>query len=140
MFTGVHILSPDAYDDLPANGCIVRESYRKWVDEGRTVAAVIDQSPWWDLGTLQAYLEANLAFASGELTWPDLPIGRDGNMIHPGAELGHKCRVRSTLIGEGASVDSGVELDRCVVWDGAAVKTNLSRSIVTARGIVSVPE
>src|SRR5690606_26610580 len=38
MFTGVHVLSRAAFEDLPAEGCIVRASYRRWIDGGAVVA------------------------------------------------------------------------------------------------------
>jgi len=73
MFTGVQILSSRAWGDLPEQGDIVEHSYLRWLARGETVAAVVDDSPWLDVGvSLRGYLEANLALASGRITWPGI--------------------------------------------------------------------
>ena len=72
MFAGVHILSRDAFQDLPEQGCIIRHANRKWVDEGAMVIGVVDDSPWSDVGSVEAYERINRDFASGKLTWPGL--------------------------------------------------------------------
>jgi len=52
-FTGVHVLSQRAFADLPEEGCIARAAYRRWLDGGLRVGAVLDESPWRDLGRLR---------------------------------------------------------------------------------------
>lgn len=42
MFTGVHILAPEAFDAMPESGCVIRSAYRRWVDMGAPVLGVID--------------------------------------------------------------------------------------------------
>jgi len=126
IFTGVHVLSARAFDDLPESGCIVRESYFRWMERGEVVAAHIDGSEWRDLGTLDAYLQSNLDLASGRLPWPNVKPGSDGF----GARQ---------VIGEGATVAPGVTLEDVVVWPGAQVERDLKRAIVTPIGVVQVP-
>src|SRR5262249_54921504 len=60
MFTGVHVLSERALAALPEEGCIIRRSYRRWIDEGEVVAGIVDGGPWRDLGTPSEYLCANI--------------------------------------------------------------------------------
>lgn len=72
MFAGVHILSAQAFDDLPEQGCIIRHSYRKWLGQDAVVMSIVDDSPWSDVGTLEAYDQVNAAFANGTLTWPGI--------------------------------------------------------------------
>ncbi|MDH5492511.1 MAG: NDP-sugar synthase [Myxococcales bacterium] len=130
MFTGVHILSPRAFRDLPERGCIVRRSYRRWIDEGDVVTGFVDDSPWMDLGTPEAYLRANLELASGRLPWPGVQPGAGGSLIHPEAEVGAGAEVIESVVGPGARVDPGLRLERCVLWAGASAQTDLRQAIV----------
>ena len=129
MFTGVHVLSRAAFADLPESGCIVRHAYRSWVDRGAVVAGHVDESPWRDLGTLEAYLEANLAAA------------RDagGALVAPSARLGRGATLREVVVGEGAEIGAAVTLERTVVWAGARVFWDLRDAVVTPSRVVPVP-
>jgi len=125
MFTGVHVLSPDAFADLPERGCIVQHAYRRWVDDAdRVVAAHVDDSPWTDIGTLAAYLEANLAL---------------GDVVHPSARV-ERSSLERCVLGEGAHV-TDASLTRVVVWPGARVGAELDGlhdAIVTPTHVVRV--
>lgn len=126
MFTGVHVLSPRAFGDLPERGCIVQASYRRWVDEGAVVAGWTEHAPWRDLGTLAAYLDANVAFAGSEA------------LVDPSATVSTRASLRGAVIGAGAVVGD-VTLERVVVWPDAVVEGDLRDAIVTPQGVVSVP-
>ncbi len=130
MFTGVHVLSPEAFPDLPESGCIIRSSYRRWVDRGAPVLGLIDDSPWADLGTISEYHRLNLELASGLFTWPGV-APRGGCILPAGVEPSE--RVRSCVIGEGAVIGDQVTLDRCVVWPGTHVTQSAARTVLTPR-------
>ncbi len=127
MFTGVHVLSRAAFEDLPTEGCIVRASYRRWIDTGAVVAGHVDESPWRDLGTPAAYLAANVAAAEAQ---------PDGCLVHPDARIGEGASLRQTVLGAGCRVAPGVHLERVVVWDGVTVTESLADAIVTPKTIV----
>jgi mannose-1-phosphate guanylyltransferase len=113
MFTGVHVLSPRAIEELPERGCIVRTAYRRWVDGGEVVAGFADTSDWRDLGTPREYLRANLDLASGRLRFPSVhPIGGEN------------------VIGEGATIAPGVRVERSVVWPGTRVEADADGAIL----------
>lgn len=138
MFTGVHVLSPRAFADLPLDGCIIRHAYRRWVDGGAVVAGHVDETPWRDLGTLRAYLEANADMAAGRLRWSGLPAPTGTSLVDPGAAVAEGARLHESVVGRGARVAAGVELHRVVVWPGAEVRTSLRDAIVTPRTVVDV--
>jgi mannose-1-phosphate guanylyltransferase len=138
MFTGVHVLSPAAFDALPEEGCIVRKSHRRWVDEGHVVAGVVDESPWRDLGTLAEYLAANLDLARGALSWPGITPGPNGSLIHPAAVIEPGAVVTESVVGEGARIAGGVRVHRSVVWDGAAVTGDVDGVCVARERIVGI--
>jgi NDP-sugar pyrophosphorylase family protein len=135
MFTGVHVLDPRAFRDLPESGCIIRTAYFAWLERGETIAGVVDPGPFADLGTLDAYLDANVALAEGRSRVPP-PLALPA--VHPGAHVGQGARITSSIVGEGARVAEGVRLTRCVLWPGAEALDDAEDTIFTKRGAVRV--
>jgi mannose-1-phosphate guanylyltransferase len=128
MFTGVHVLAPRALDELPDEGCIIRESYRGWVARG-AARAVVSDAPWRDLGTLEQYLAANV----------ELARRAGGNLVHPEARVAESAHLDACVVGRGASVADGARLSRVVVWDGATARPGeLADAVVTPRRMVPV--
>lgn len=134
MFTGVHVLSQEAFDDLPASGCIVRHSYRKWVDEGRPVVGVLDGNDWRDLGTLESYLHTNLAFASGVLKWPGITADERGIVD---ADCHAPTRPLSMSVTPTTALDGGVPHRITSAGTPAAIRR---RSSVPAPGFAEVTD
>ena len=130
MFTGVHILSPEAFDAMPEQGCVIRTAYRHWVDRGTLVLGIIDDSPWADLGTISEYHRLNLELASGSFRWPGVRP-HEGCILPASFESSEQ--VAHSVLGEGVQLGTGVTLDRCVVWP----RTTVTRS---ARNAVLTPE
>jgi mannose-1-phosphate guanylyltransferase len=137
-FTGVHVLSRRAFADLPVEGCIARKAYRRWIDAGERVGAVIDEAPWRDLGTLREYLDGNLELAGGALASPYVPPGQAGSLIAPDARVASTAMLDRCVIGPRATVAGGVRLSRVVVWDDATVTQDASDAVITPRGLVPV--
>lgn len=125
MFTGTHVLSPQVFDELPEQGCIVRHAYRRWVDDGSTIAGFVDESTWLDLGTTQRYLEASLKLVEKE------------SLVSETARLDPDAIIDSCVIGDGARVGAH-RLRRCIVWPDASIAQDLDNAIVTPSIIVRV--
>jgi mannose-1-phosphate guanylyltransferase len=125
MFTGVHVFDARAWQDLPEEGCIIRHSYRRWIDRGETVAAVVDDSPWFDLGTPRAYLEANLALAAPEAR---------SVVKHPTADVHPAADVESCVLGEGAAITGPAVLREVVAWPAARITASDARAIYLGDG------
>ena len=138
MFTGVHVLSPRAFRDMPERGCVVRSAYRRWIDTGETVGGIVDETPWRDVGSLATYLAANLAAARGDLGWPGLDSAVDGVLRAPTAVIEPGAVLDQVVLGERAIVRAGVRAERVVVWDGATLDEDASGAIVTSRGIIPI--
>jgi NDP-sugar pyrophosphorylase family protein len=130
MFTGVHVLSARAIADLPDEGCVIREGYRRWLDRGESIAGFEDARPWRDLGTPREYLAANLDLARGALRWP----GHAPAAIHPSARV--EGEVVDCVVGERAEIARGVRLERCVVWPGTPVRADARDAILIPGSIV----
>jgi mannose-1-phosphate guanylyltransferase len=140
MWTGVQILDRRAFADLPERGDIFEHAYLPWLARGELIASITDDSPWFDVGvTPRHYLDANLAFARGELSWPGLPPADDGLLIAPSAQVGPGTQLEHVVLGERTVVEPGAELRRVVLWPGARAGGVLHDAIVTTQGtIVSV--
>lgn len=124
MFTGVHILSREAIRDLPAEGCVVQQGYRRWLREGKVIAAIDDPNPWRDLGTIGEYARAHLELVKGD------------NLIGQDVSYG-TARVERSLLGHGASVSGGSRLAEVIVWPGVNVDGDYAQCILTGDHIVS---
>ena len=128
MFTGAHILAPDAFSAMPESGCVIRSAYRHWVDSGAPVLGIVDESPWADLGTISEYQRLNLELASGSFTWPG--VQPRGGCILPAA-FEPRSSIHRSVIGEGAVIAEGIHLERCVVWPGTRVSRSATNAVLT---------
>lgn len=133
MFTGVHVLSPEAFDAMPEQGCVIRTAYRRWVDRGAPVLGIVDESPWADLGTIPEYHRLNLELASGSFRWPG--VSPRGGCILP-AGLEPSQHLQRCVIGKGARIAEGVSLRRCVVWPEARVDRSAQNAIFADERVI----
>lgn len=126
MFTGISILSGAAVLDLPENGCLVRQGYRRWLDRGEHVQGVIETAPFRDLGTPNEYLAAHLE-----------ALGERASVVEPGARI-EGARLAGVYVGAGAVVEPGVTLERAVVWPGTVVRESDRDVILVPSGRLAV--
>jgi mannose-1-phosphate guanylyltransferase len=134
MFTGVYVLSADIREDLPDNGCIVRHSLRRWLARGDRVSAIVDDNPWFDLGTIPSYARVTFGLLDGSIDFPgefaEPTRSRVGAAtVAAGARIGAYCDV-----GDGAVVDGEGALQRVIAWPGARVTAPAEGVIVTTGG------
>ncbi len=125
-FAGIHVLGSDLRKSLPARGCLVGDVLLPALRRGATVR-VFGIEAFRDIGTLDAYLDANLAWLAsrGEPSW-----------MGPGARVSSDVTVRASVVGARARVEGAGTLDACVVWPGATVRAPLSRAVATDGEIV----
>lgn len=131
MFTGVHILAPEAFEAMPESGCVIRTAYRRWVDGGAPVLGVVDDSPWADLGTVSDYHRVNLELASGLFRWPGVvPI--EGSLLAADRlTSGYHSTIRNSVVGADVEIAEGASIDACVVWPGSVITRSASRAVIT---------
>lgn len=141
-FTGVHAMRRDALDRVPAGfACIVRTAYTELVPAGR-VAAQRHTGTWFDVGTPQAYLAANLAALDGTLPLPLDPRARAERFVPPGESLafGGATLVGPVWVGAGVQVDPGAQIGpRTVLGDGCHVGAGASLQDTVVWAGCSVP-
>lgn len=129
LFTGVHVLSPEALDLLPSGESdIVDRVYGPLLENGAFVQSVVETGRWLDLGDPSGYLDAHLQLA---------PEG----LVDPGAKVSSRAKVVRSVVGAGAVIEAGAKVEDCVLWPGSRVQPGeeLSRVIVTGKGQVRVP-
>jgi len=139
MFSGSHIISSRLFRYLPNRefSGIVDEVYQPLLQTNReTIAGVVDDGLWFDIGTPQRYLSASRALleaiVGGGVAAPDDSRVRGDSLVARSAAAGGTL-VRSTV---GArSVVKG-ELHDTTVWDDCAIGGNARlESCVVAHGV-----
>jgi mannose-1-phosphate guanylyltransferase len=129
-FVGVQVVGPAMRAGLPVEGCLVGDAYLPALREGARIDARELAGAWDDVGSLDAYLEANAAW-----------LRRAAVSCHvgPGARVDPEVDVTGSVIGAGARVTGRGRLARCVVWPGASARAPLADAVVTTGGRVVGP-
>ena len=124
-YLGCALLGDRALAALPRAGCLVGDVLLPLLRAGAHVEVQRFDGPWLDVGSLEAYLAANM-------TWlVDQNIGR---FVGRGAQL-HDATVERSVVGVEAVLDSGAHIDRCVVWPGARVPAGSHSARIFAPGV-----
>jgi NDP-sugar pyrophosphorylase family protein len=142
MYTGVQILSPRAFRDLPENGCVIRHSYRNWLARGERVMAVVDPASFRDAGiSPRHYWQANQSLLQAQEPWPGIHPDQHQNVVAPDVHVPSSTAVHQCAIGAGANIAPNLRLERCIIWPNATVTQNLTDTIVLPNGAqVAVPQ
>jgi mannose-1-phosphate guanylyltransferase len=122
-FLGIHVVGGALRQRLPPRGGLIEDLYIPALARGATLRALLHEDRWHDVGTVAAYLEANLAWldARGLASWSGA-----------GARVSERVALDRCVIGAGATVDGEGSLARCVVWPGARAAAPLHGAVVTS--------
>jgi mannose-1-phosphate guanylyltransferase len=125
-FLGIHVLGESLRARLPERGCLVGDVYIPALERGLRLTALLHDGPFFDIGSVESYLDANLAW---------LRARRLERWMGPRARIAPGAILHETVVGEGASVSGDGSLERCVVWPGAEATGPLADAVV-APGLV----
>ncbi len=118
---GTYVLEPEALAEWMGSGnvSIERSIFPKLIDAGRRVFGFVTDAYWIDLGTPQTYLRAHFDILEGEVEGEQYaaPFVANGAIVDHRAHLG-----RWVVVGAGASVGPGAEIDDSVLHAGAVVE------------------
>jgi mannose-1-phosphate guanylyltransferase len=128
-FLGIHVLGEELRGALPERGCLVGDVYLPAMRRGARVRAFFTDAPFWDIGTLEAYLDANLAW---------LAARGATSFVAPGAQVDPAVALEGAIVLEGARATGVGALTRVVVWEGAACVAPLASAVVAPEGIAVV--
>ncbi|MFZ2279362.1 MAG: sugar phosphate nucleotidyltransferase [Prosthecobacter sp.] len=132
LFTGIYACDPAIHDWItPGKVESVIPIFLNMLRSGAKLGAVvIDEGSWWDLGSRTAYLSAHSALN-----------GMYGPAIDPAAQIEAGAVLRGiNVIGAGAVIEAGTQLEDSIVWPGGRVKAGadlkrcIVRSGITAAG------
>ena len=123
QFLGIHVLGAALRERLASPGGLVEDVLVPALARGEVVRAFEFHGAWHDIGTLESYREANLAWlaARGLASW-----------VAPDARVASSVSLDRSLVGAGAVVEGEGSLARCIVWPGARAVAPMHDRIVTA--------
>ena len=160
-FTGIHILEPAIFDEIPAGRKVEinSEIYPRLIAAGKMIRGYVHSGLWRELGTPQLYIDGSIALLrdgrdgflqnikvmegiyldkvvvpKDALLEPPLLVGR-------GSLLGPKCSLQGSVVGKQVRLGKGCALRSTIVWDGARIGdgAHLSECIVTS-GVYVPPD
>jgi NDP-sugar pyrophosphorylase family protein len=160
MFSGTHLIANRIFDYLPDKDFsgIVDEVYQPILDSGReTIAGVVDDGLWFDIGTPQRYMSASRTLLDlmvrGQLAGArDTQIAGD-SLVHDTGRvsgtiarsiIGERSVVEGTLTGtvvwDDCRIAKGVVLDSCIVAHGVEIAAPLTlRNVLICRDDEAIP-
>ena len=130
MFSGSHVISSRIFRYLPEKDFsgIVDEVYQPLLDAGtETLAGVVDDGLWFDIGTPQRYLSAMLGLLAADVAKPaaiaqDSRIRGTAERSTVGARSVVDGQLRDSAVWDDCVIGENVRLERCIVAHG--VKLN----------------
>jgi mannose-1-phosphate guanylyltransferase len=127
-FTGIHILNPAILDYIPESGYSdIINCYNKLIRSGAAIGAYVSENHYWrDIGTPESYISANREFM--EFENQSFAVGASSTIAPSTKFKGW------AAVGEGAVLESGVEIERSIIWENVTVKegVRIVDSVVTS--------
>ncbi|HXT61498.1 MAG TPA: NDP-sugar synthase [Pyrinomonadaceae bacterium] len=116
MFTGIHILEPRIFEYIPRGvfSDSVIDVYPRAMAAGERIAAHVGEGMWYELSTLQRYLDISLALLERE--------GRDV-FAGTGTNIEHLGEVRESVLWNNITVERGARVSHAVLGDGVRVQS-----------------
>lgn len=160
MFSGTHLISSRIFDYLPDKDFsgIVDEVYQPLIDSGReTIAGVVDDGLWFDIGTPQRYAAASRTLlgltvrgrlapargthVAGDSLFDDTSIVT-GTMtrVIAGARSVVEGTLDDSVVWDDCRIAKGVVLDSCVVAHSVEIAAPVElRNVLICRDDVAIP-
>lgn len=133
--TGIYILEKEIFEHISKEGApdFGRDVFPALLKSGLPIYGYEMQGYWCDVGSQEAYLQAQADLLSGKANLPcERGIGKDTE-IQPGAHLqgafligrdaqiGSGAVIRNSVIGENCMIGSGAVIENCCLWDGVQI-------------------
>lgn len=113
MFSGAHAIDETIFDLLPDADefSIVDHVYK-----GRRLAGVIDDGPWFDIGTPQRYLEANGGTTIGARSVVEGTL--DNTAVWDDCHIGADVVLHDCIVAHGVELSGDIEIRRAMICNG----------------------
>ncbi len=114
MFTGIQILEPRIFDYIPRKifSHSTTDVYPQAIAKDERIAAHVAEGSWYELSTIERYLDISLAMLERE--GRDVLVG-EGSFVSTGA------RVRESVLWDNVTVEDGARVRRAVLGDGVLI-------------------
>jgi NDP-sugar pyrophosphorylase family protein len=132
MFTGIHILEPRIFNYIPRGvfSDSVVDVYPQALAAGERIAAHVGEGRWYELSTLERYLDISLALLKSE--------GRD---VYAGrrTSIAAGANVHDTIFWDDVTIEGGARVTRSVIGEGVQVRArdSLTEAIVVRADLVA---
>jgi NDP-sugar pyrophosphorylase family protein len=115
MFTGIQILEPRIFSYIPRGvfSHSTTDVYPQAIRAGERVLAHVAEGRWYELSTIQRYLEISLAMLKEN--------GRDTDVAE-GCVISGEAEVHDSLLWNEVSVERGARVRRAILGDGVRVR------------------
>lgn len=115
MFTGIQILEPRIFDYIPRNvfSDTVVKVYPQAIANGERIVAHVAEGMWFELSTLQRYLDISLAL-----------LHEQGRPLYAGrnAAIDSAADVRDSILWDDVSVEAGATVRRAILGDRVRIR------------------
>ena len=136
MFSGSHVISSRIFGYLPDKefSGIVDEVYQPALDARKeSVAGVVDDGLWFDIGTPQRYLAAMLGLLAADVAKPaaiapEAHVHGTASRSTIGARSVVDGDLRDSAVWDDCLIGEGVSLERCIVAHGVRLESPLELS------------
>lgn len=131
MFTGIHIFEPRIFDYIPRDvfSDSVTDVYPKAIASGERIAAHVGKGKWYELSTVQRYLEISLKLLAEEKrTW----------VAGHGCEIDERASVESSILWDGVTVGEGARVNRAILGDAVHIAAGevIENSVVVRASLI----
>ncbi len=114
MFTGIQILEPRIFNYIPRGvfSHSTSDVYPQAIVQGERIAAHVAEGMWYELSTLQRYLDISLALL--KRAGRDVFVGRD-------SAIDEAATVRDSILWNDVTIEAGARIEKAIVGDGVRV-------------------
>lgn len=116
MFTGIQFYEPGIFDYIPRGvySHSITDVYPKALQNGETVAVHIAEGRWYELSTINRYLEISLILNEGKNN--RVIVGKRNVISITGT-------VRDSILWDDVKIESGAFVNRAILGDGVVIKS-----------------
>jgi NDP-sugar pyrophosphorylase family protein len=115
MFTGIHIIEPRIFDYIPKGvfSDTVLDAYPRAIAKGERILGHVADGMWYELSTLQRYLDISLAL-----------LRRNGRDVYAGrgSSIDAQAKVHNSILWDEVTIEPGARLSGSILGDGVRIR------------------
>ncbi len=115
MFTGIQILEPRVFDYIPRGvySDIVPTFYNPAIKKGETIAAHVTSGHWYELSTIQRYLDITLKMLDGEPA---------RNVIGDDCVIAESANIDESIVWDNVKIERDAKITRSIIGDDVTIQ------------------